>query len=40
MFEFLDEDRTGMIEAKDLMAALETAERLKIANFDHEKYME
>ena len=29
LFEFLDEDRTGMISATDLMVALETAERLK-----------
>jgi Ca2+-binding EF-hand superfamily protein len=25
LFEFLDEDRTGMIEAKDLLSALETS---------------
>jgi len=38
LFEFLDEDRTGMIEAKDLMNALEIAERLKLAAFEHEKF--
>ena len=38
LFEFLDEDRNGMIEAKDLMSALETAQRLKMAAFDYEKY--
>lgn len=38
LFEFLDEDRTGMIEAKDLMSALETAERLKMASFDYDAY--
>ena len=34
MFEFLDEDRTGMISSKDLLAFLELAERLKNARFD------
>jgi hypothetical protein len=29
LFEFLDEDRTGMIESKDLMNLFELAERLK-----------
>ena len=38
LFEFLDEDRTGMIEARDLMSALETAQRLKMSAFDYDKY--
>jgi Ca2+-binding EF-hand superfamily protein len=38
LFEFLDEDRNGMIEAKDLMSALEISQRLKMAAFDIEKY--
>jgi len=29
MFEFLDEDRTGMISAKDFLSLLELSERLK-----------
>lgn len=31
LFEFLDEDRTGMISSKDLLAMLEVSERLKNA---------
>ena len=38
MFEMLDEDHSGMISAKNLRAYLETAERLKLANFDLKKY--
>ena len=38
MFEFLDEDRSGMIKAENLMSFLETAERIKIANVDLKKY--
>ena len=34
MFEFMDEDRTGMISSKDLMVYLEIAERLKTAQFE------
>ena len=38
MFEFLDEDRSGMIKAENFMSFLETAERIKIANVDLKKY--
>lgn len=38
LFETLDEDRTGMISAQNLRSFLETAERLKQANFDSKKY--
>ena len=38
VFEFLDEERTGMIKAKDLMTFLENAERLKISNIDLRKF--
>ena len=31
IFEFLDEDHSGMISANDLMQFLETAERLKLS---------
>lgn len=34
MFEFIDEDRTGMISANDLIGFLELSERLKLAQFD------
>lgn len=40
LFEFLDEDRTGMISGQDLIHMLEVAERLKNAQFDHKTYME
>ena len=38
LFEFLDEDRTGMISAKDFMNYLELCERLKSSQFDMQKY--
>ena len=38
MFEFLDEERTGMISAKNFRNFLESAERLKRANFDAKVY--
>ena len=38
LFEFLDEDRTGMVSAKDLMSFLETSQRLKLAQFEYDKY--
>ena len=38
MFEFLDEGHTGMISAQNLLDLLETTQRLKDANFDHQKY--
>ena len=34
MFEFLDVDHTGMIEAKEVIELLSQSERLKAANFD------
>ena len=40
MFEFLDEDRSGMIKAENFMSFLETAERIKISNVDLKKYRE
>lgn len=40
MFEFLDEDRSGMIKAENFMSFLETAERIKISNVDLAKYKE
>ena len=40
IFEFLDEERSGMIESKNLMSFLELAERLKIANMDYKKYQD
>jgi Ca2+-binding EF-hand superfamily protein len=40
MFEFLDEDRTGMISSKDLMHFLEISERLKASQFEHKTYMD
>ena len=40
MFEFLDEDRSGMIKAQNFLSFLETAERIKIANVDLKKYRE
>ena len=39
LFEFLDEDRTGMISGKDLMSFLATAQRLKMAQFEYEKFI-
>jgi len=38
IFEFLDEDRSGMIKGQDFMSLLETAERIKISNVDLKKY--
>ena len=38
IFEFLDEDHAGMISANDLMQFLETAERLKLSQFDYGEY--
>ena len=38
LFEFLDEDYQGMISAENLVAFLETTERLKTANFEHKNY--
>ena len=35
IFEFLDEERSGMIKASNFMSFLELAERLKIANMDY-----
>ena len=40
LFETLDEEHTGMVSAKNLRNFLETAERLKQANFDSKKYEE
>lgn len=40
LFEFLDEDRTGMISGQGLMAMLELAERLKQASFEHKTFVE
>jgi len=40
LFEFLDEDRTGMISGQGLMAMLELAERLKQASFEHTAFVE
>lgn len=34
MFEFLDVDHTGMIEAKEVVELLNQSERLKVAGFD------
>lgn len=38
LFEMLDEQRTGMISAKNLRNFLELAERMKQAEFDVKKY--
>jgi len=40
MFECLDEDRTGMVSASDIVNLLEIGERLKSASFDQQKYNE
>lgn len=40
IFEFLDEDRSGMIKGQDFMSFLKTAELLKISNVDLKKYKE
>ena len=34
----MDEDRTGMISASDIVNLLELGERLKSANFDHKTF--
>lgn len=38
LFEMLDEQRTGMISAKNLRNFLETAQRMKNAQFDLKEY--
>lgn len=35
LFEFLDEDKSGMISASNLLEMLEMTQRLKDAKFDH-----
>ena len=40
IFEFLDEELSGMIKAKDFMTFLEHSERLKISNVNLKKYRE
>lgn len=39
IFEFLDEDRTGMISTKDLLGFLELTQRLKNARFNQDEFI-
>ena len=38
MFEFLDEDKSGMVKASNLMELLEVTQRLKDSKFDHKTF--
>jgi Ca2+-binding EF-hand superfamily protein len=39
LFEFMDEDHTGMISADDFLSKLELCLKMKMANFDYKGFV-